>query len=220
MPSRTSRRPDARPVPRLRGRRGRGVGPAVRAGRGFSLLELVVVMAIVAVVAAAAAPRFAAAAARARVEGAAQRLAADLRTARAAARASSEPVVVRFDASTASYQLAPGRGEASEAARAALAAVKAGALVSLAGEPYGAVMPRVGFEGQTRLVFDGFGVAGADGAVLLRVGRQGREVRVDAGSGAITVVAAAPAGAAPASLEGSVEVGGAKVEVGTELEGP
>lgn len=63
-------------------------------GRGFSLIELVIVVAIVAMLAAIATPRFASASAGYRLEAAARLVASQLSEARDAARASSAAVTV------------------------------------------------------------------------------------------------------------------------------
>src|SRR6185436_19007970 len=64
---------------------------------GFTLVELVVVLCIMGVVAAIAAPRYGAAIARQRVDGAANRIASDLAYARSVARMTSSSVNVVFD---------------------------------------------------------------------------------------------------------------------------
>ncbi len=69
----------------------------VKAGRGFSLLELILVLGILTVLAAIGIPRYGASAARYRADLIARRLVADLRLARGHAQATSASQSVEFD---------------------------------------------------------------------------------------------------------------------------
>ena len=77
----------------------------VKAGRGFSLLELVLVLGILTVLAAIGIPRYGASAARYRADLVAQRLVADLRLARGHAQATSASQSVEFDVDLNQYTL-------------------------------------------------------------------------------------------------------------------
>ena len=74
-----------------------------RAGAGFTLVELVLVMVIIGVVGAIAMPRFTQANARHQLEAAANRVASDLERAREEARATSNWVQIAYSKSQESY---------------------------------------------------------------------------------------------------------------------
>lgn len=73
--------------------------------RGFSLLELVMVLTIIAILAAIATPRYASAMARYRADLAARRIAADLLLAQRIARTESRSRTVQFDMEHCQYEL-------------------------------------------------------------------------------------------------------------------
>lgn len=73
--------------------------------RGFSLIELLMVMTVISAVSAIAIPRYANSLARYRVEVATQRIVADLAYARTQAQVASKSEVVNFDVATDTYNL-------------------------------------------------------------------------------------------------------------------
>ena len=128
---------------------------ADRAGRAraFSLIELVIVIVIVSVLAAIALPRMSQAAARQRLQAAADRVVADFALAQDRARAASQSVTISFDVDTNSYQLDAVGGQAIT--------------VQLGEEPYGVKLSLAEFGSGTDAVFNGFGVPQNTGKVTL-----------------------------------------------------
>ncbi len=159
--------------------RGRTSQSIRRAVRGFSLVEMVVVLIVLGALAAVALPRYSDALFRYRVEVAAHRLAADLRQARSVARTSSADRTIAFDAAADRYTVA-GVDRLDQ---------NAGAYeVDLAAEPYDADLDRVALDGGVdTLTFDGYGEPDRGGEIELRVGPYTRVVRVEADSGRVMI---------------------------------
>lgn len=150
------------------------VGEAGVEARGFSLVELLIVLAIMVTVAGIAAPRFSGAVARYRADAAAKRVAADLQLAADRARAMSTPGTIQFSGSV--YTIV---GVAD------LQHPTQDYTVNLSDAPYHAQITAVDFGGATDLVMDGFGLPSADGSVVIKVGGELRRVSVQASSGRI-----------------------------------
>ena len=147
----------------------------VRMSRGgFSILELVLILAIIAVVAAIAAPRYASSLANYRCEAAAQRIIRDLGVARAEARSGSTNITVTFDAASNNYGIA---GVAS------LESASAPASVTLSDAPYYAQLVSAAFGGDEVVTFDGYGLPDSGGTVVVGVGGVTRNVVLDGQSG-------------------------------------
>lgn len=128
----------------------------VRAGRGFSILELVVVLALISVAAAIAVPRYMGSQARYRVTASAARVAADISRAQALARASSAGVEVQFSVAKAIYSvnaLAPGG--------------LGGFTTDLSVPPYLSWVDAANFSGTRTLTISGLGVP-APGTLRVR----------------------------------------------------
>ena len=150
---------------------------ATRLVRGFSLLELVIVIVIVGMLAAVAIPRFASAAVRQRADAAARRVVADLTLARRHAEQSSAEQTVIFEVGAGRYRLLgyidPDRpGSEYE--------------VRLDREPYQAAIVAADFDGNAHVTFDGYGLPNAGGSVVLRVGDEVRTVTLDSQTGEAT----------------------------------
>lgn len=145
---------------------------------GFSLIELVLVVAIMAVFAAIAAPRYGQASGRYRLDLAARRVAADLKMAQSYAKAASSSRAVVFAVETDQYQLSgiPAPDGAT-----------GDYTVSLSAEPYQADLTAVSFNHTSQVVFSGWGLPGCGGTVTLAVGSQQKTIAVDGGTGQISI---------------------------------
>jgi prepilin-type N-terminal cleavage/methylation domain-containing protein len=146
--------------------------------RGFSLLELFLVVAIVVVAAAVAVPRYGRASGRYRADLAARRVMADLRLAQSWAKAASSSRTVSFSTAASQYQLlnipAPD-------------GMPGDYTVVLSAEPYQADLTNVSFDGSPQVIFNGWGLPDRGGTVTLSAGGQQRTVVVDGVTGRISV---------------------------------
>lgn len=169
-----------RPV--VRGRRDRAL--SVGGARAFTLVELVVVLCIMGVVAAIAAPRYGAAIARQRVDGAANRIASDLGYARSLARMTSSSVTVVFDPVHNRYAM-PGapdpitNGPAPYMVDLTLAPYRTNLVAGTAGPSGGAVAAIGSGNTTSQLSFDGYGEPTSVGWVLVNSGAWWRQVSLD-----------------------------------------
>ncbi|MCH7916920.1 MAG: hypothetical protein IIC50_02920 [Planctomycetes bacterium] len=142
----------------------------VKAGKGFSLLELVLVLGILMALAAVGIPRYGASAARYRADLVAQRLVADLRLARGHAKATSASQSVEFDVSLNQYTL-PNLDP--------LDPHLANYTVKPSEQPYRAVLTAAVFGNDDVVIFDGWGVPDSGGSVTLQCGSEQRTVVLD-----------------------------------------
>ena len=151
------------------------------AGRhgGFSLLELMLVLAITAIFAAMAAPRYGRASARYRLDLATRRVAADLRLAQTHAKVTSSSRTVCFSPGSAQYQLlnVP-----------ALDGASGFYTVLLSAEPYRASLAAVILSnGASQITFSGWGLPDTGGTVVLSTGGQQKTITVAADTGQISI---------------------------------
>ena len=141
---------------------------------GFSLLELLIVLAIMATLTAIAAPRYQRSLARYRADLAAQRIIADLTQAQSIAKATSASRTVTFSVAGNIYQI-PGLSS--------LDGNSGSYSVALFERPYEAELISANFGGDAQIVFDGWGSPDSGGTVTLSVGAEQRTVAVDTETG-------------------------------------
>ncbi len=145
---------------------------------GFSLFEVLLVLAIMAIFTAVAAPRYGRASGRYRADLAARRVMADLRLAQSCAKATSSTRTVSFFTATDQYQLSN---------VSAPDGVPGDYTVVLSGEPYGADLTSVSFNGNSQVIFNGWGLPNKGGTVVLSAGAEQRTVGVDGVTGRISL---------------------------------
>ena len=152
-----------------------------RAGSGFSLIELMLVIAIIAVVAAMALPRYSNSLHAYRATMAAKRIAGDLQLAQFRARSLSTARTVTFTAATSSYQLV---GESDLSTVASTYTVQLGEL------PYRAKITSVQFgatPGTASVSFNGFGMPNNGGSITLTSGNATRTIILAPLTGGISI---------------------------------
>ena len=159
------------PGARLGGSHGEGAGQS-RPRAAFTLVELTVVLLLMAILAVMAAPRYSSALAYYRVNGAAGRIASDLRMIRQYARRTSIAQSVVFDTSTHSYTAAT----VPDVTRRST-----GYTVNLWSSDYLSKITAATFGGSATVQFDIYGKPGAAGTVVVTSGGLQRTVEVDEG---------------------------------------
>lgn len=142
--------------------------------KGFSLLELVLVVVILSVLAAIAMPRYVDSMNFYRADLAAKRIAVDLAMARDNAWASGVRRVVTFDLATNQYQL-PGIRS--------LERTTDEYVVSLSETPYHATIVSADFQGQRSVTFDAYGLPDRGGQVVIRAGSFQKTIVLDQNTG-------------------------------------
>jgi len=145
-----------------------------RSRGGFSLIEVIVILAIMAILAAIATPRYGQAIARYQVLMSAKRVAADLEYAASRAGASSSSLTIVFTPGSNTYQIAglPGLRDPS-----------ADYTVVLTDSPFRSSLTSVSFGGDTSVVFNGYGVPDSGGTVVVTCGSYQKSVVLNAETG-------------------------------------
>jgi len=152
--------------------------------RGFSLIELSLILATVAVIAAVAIPRYTSAVQHYQLDSAARQIAADIALAKARANFGSTAVTITFNPSNNSYQIV---------GMPALNGASGWYTVNLAADPYHVTLSSATFgNGATpangaQLTFDGYGSPATGGSVVISNARSQRTISVDGSSGSISV---------------------------------
>jgi type II secretion system protein H len=142
--------------------------------RGYTLLELIIVVVILGVIAAIAAPRLAMSAESKRVHTAAKRLAADLGTARTSAMATSSPRTVTISLTDAKYSIS----NISDIDRMGMQY-----MVDLGRDPYGVTVDSMTAGTGGVIVFNASGGVSRGGTIVLRRGDERRNVVIDPSTG-------------------------------------
>lgn len=132
------------------------IDPRHAGRRGFTLVELVVVLMVIASIAGLALPAYGGAVARYRLDSASHQLIADSQRALAHARAFGAPITVRFDiaAHTITFGGLPSRTNADH-------------VLDLRQHPMEARILSVDFAGRAQYVVSGYGVPDSSGVVVL-----------------------------------------------------
>jgi prepilin-type N-terminal cleavage/methylation domain-containing protein len=145
---------------------------------GFTIVELVIALAVIAVTAAIAVPRFGGAIGRYRADLAVRRVVADLNYARARAISRSASQSVVFDAPLHRYWI-PGIEDPDRRGRTYG--------VELARPPYESNLVKLDLGDASTVRFDGYGIPARAGTIVLGIGGIRKEIRIAAGTGAVTV---------------------------------
>lgn len=167
MASRFVKHDDSR---KARVHRTRALHVHARAWRGFSLIELILVVAIMVIVSAIAVPRYASAVALSRADSAARKIATDLAYARSLAMTSSKPQAVVFSVATGTYQLS---GQLDPVRRTMAYQVDVSA------EPYKSKLVSATFGSTATVTFSIYGLPDNAGTVVVGSGSVQRTITLD-----------------------------------------
>jgi prepilin-type N-terminal cleavage/methylation domain-containing protein len=154
------------------------LGAEVACDPGFSMLELVIVLAIMTTLAAIAAPRYQASIVRYRADLAARRIVADLELAQATAKAKGSSLTVIINQGTDTVVLSGQTGLDPHVAEYC---------TKLSESPYRADITESSFPADNSIIFDGWGIPDSGGYATLQVGSEARTISVDADTGKATI---------------------------------
>jgi Tfp pilus assembly protein FimT len=149
-----------------------------RRSAGLSLIEMTIVLFTLGVISAVGALRYAETLQDHRAQRAAQRIAADIESARHTARSRNQAITISFDVPNHSYSITgltnPDRQSAPFS-------------VVINDEVLSARLISASFGGDAALQFSGFGMPDSGGVLTLQAGSTVKTVTVVAGTGAVTV---------------------------------
>jgi len=145
---------------------------------GFSLLELVLVLAMVGVVSAMAVPRYSSSISYYRADMTSRRVVADLALARRHALITGAAETVTFTPASGQYQIL-GLQSLDHSSN--------DYIVKLSGSPYHTTLVSASFGGDATVVFDAYGVPDDGGQVVVQAGDFQKTIVLDADSGKATV---------------------------------
>jgi type II secretion system protein H len=146
--------------------------------KGFSLMELALVLVLLSVLTALAAPRYSSSANNYRVSMAARKVAADLGRARADAWNRGTHRTVTFNTAALQYTLT---------AVADMNSASADTVVSLKISPYNLTQVSASFGAQSSVIFDGYGMPNNGGTVTVTSGTLSQTVTLNGTTGNITI---------------------------------
>ena len=147
--------------------------------RGFSLVELVMIMTIIAVTAAIAMPRYANALNRYGADVAARRVAADIALAQELARSSSSSRTITFDLAASRYTVSGMSSLSNQAAPYT---------IDLTAQPYQARMVSLNLASDALAIsFNGYGAPDRGGSLQVARGGITRTITVDGSTGAVAI---------------------------------
>lgn len=142
--------------------------------RGFTLIEMTMVILTVGILCAIAAPRYSASLNRYGAESAAQRIVADIGLAQSTARTASRNQIISFNVLANTYQMSNVRASDS----AAMTYV-----VELSRAPYQARLISASFGNAAQVSFDRYGAPSSAGAVVVQVGDVQKTIVLDVNTG-------------------------------------
>ncbi|MBC7771608.1 MAG: type II secretion system protein [Pyrinomonadaceae bacterium] len=153
-------------------------GEAAFARGGFTLIELVVVMAMIGILGAMAMPRYSSSVAKFRLDAASQRVAADLKAAQRQARITSSSTVFTMNQATNTYTVT---GMMRLDRRGGVYSV------DLSADPYYAVVKAVTLGAGNTVTVNAYGEITGGGTIILKVGAFASTITLNAATGELTI---------------------------------